>query len=110
MPGAHEASKSGHAELHLRALQRQQGTSHPVPHASLLSQSRTSDAGHGLTPREGEVLLLLARGRNSPYIQEELHISYNTARTHVRHIYEKRGFHTQQELIDAVEALRAASG
>ena len=34
-----EASKSWHAELHLRALQRQQGTSHPVPHASLLSQS-----------------------------------------------------------------------
>ena len=35
-----EASKSGHAELHLQALQRQQGTSHPVPHTSLLSQSR----------------------------------------------------------------------
>lgn len=41
--------------------------------------------------------------RNSPFIQEELHISYNTTRTHVRHIYEKCGFHTQQELIDAVE-------
>lgn len=58
---------------------------------------------HSLTARETEVLALLARGRNSPFIQNELGISYNTARTHVRHIYEKCGFHTQQELIDAVE-------
>ena len=40
-----EASKSWHAELHRQALQRQQGTSHPVPHASLLSQSRTWTQG-----------------------------------------------------------------
>ena len=60
----------------------------------------------GLTAREQEVFALLARGRNSPFIQETLGISYNTARTHVRHIYEKCGFHTQQELIDAVERWR----
>ena len=57
----------------------------------------------GLSPREAEVFALLARGRNSPFIQEALGISYNTARTHVRHIYEKCGFHTQQELIDTVD-------
>lgn len=60
----------------------------------------------GLTPREQEIFALLAKGRNSPYIQEELVISYNTVRTHVRHIYEKGGFHTQQELIDRVEGER----
>ena len=57
----------------------------------------------GLTGREAEVLVLLAKGRNSPYIQEALGVSYNTARTHVRHIYEKCDFHTQQELIDEIE-------
>lgn len=60
-------------------------------------------ADRGLTGREAEVLVLLAKGRNSPFIQEALGVSYNTARTHVRHIYEKCGFHTQQELIDEVE-------
>ena len=65
-------------------------------------------ARHWLTAREREVLELLARGRNSPFIQETLGVSYNTARTHVRHIYEKCGFHAHQELIDEVE--RQAKG
>jgi DNA-binding CsgD family transcriptional regulator/F0F1-type ATP synthase assembly protein I len=56
-----------------------------------------------LTAREHEVLALLARGRNSKVIQEELHITYNTAKAHVRHIYTKLGVHTQQELIDLAE-------
>jgi DNA-binding CsgD family transcriptional regulator len=56
-----------------------------------------------LTSREREVLCLLARGRNSKVIQEELHISYNTAKAHVRHIYTKLGVHTQQELINLAE-------
>jgi DNA-binding CsgD family transcriptional regulator len=47
--------------------------------------------------------MLLAKGRNSRVIQKELHISYNTAKAHVRHIYTKLGVHSQQELIDLVE-------
>lgn len=75
----------------------------PEGDASFDDRCRTIGEEHGLTQREQEIFVLLARGRNSPYIQEELTISYNTVRTHVRHIYEKCGFHTQQELIDAVE-------
>lgn len=56
-----------------------------------------------LTPREGDVLRLLARGRTSPVIQEKLFLSHNTVKTHVRHIYAKLGIHSQQELIDIVE-------
>lgn len=58
----------------------------------------------GLTPREGDVLRLLARGRTSPVIQEKLFLSHNTVKTHVRHIYAKMDIHSQQELIDIVEA------
>lgn len=58
----------------------------------------------GLTPRESEILRLLARGRNAPYIQEKLVLSRNTVKTHVSNIYAKVGVHSQQELIDAVEA------
>lgn len=58
---------------------------------------------YGLTPREGDVLRLLARGRTSPVIQEKLFLSHNTVKTHVRHIYAKMEIHSQQELIDIVE-------
>lgn len=56
------------------------------------------------TPREGEVLTLLARGRTSPIIQEKLVVSRNTVRTHVRHIYAKLNVHSQQELINLVDS------
>lgn len=56
----------------------------------------------GLTPREEEIVGMLARGRNGVRIQETLVISRNTYKTHIRHIYEKMGVHDQQEVIDLV--------
>lgn len=60
-------------------------------------------ATHGLTPREEEVSVLLAKGRSLPFVQEELYISAGTAQTHARHIYKKLGVHSRQELINLVE-------
>ncbi len=57
---------------------------------------------YGLTEREKEVFLLLARGRNRDYIQEALVISKNTVKVHVKHIYQKMEVHSHQELIDMV--------
>ncbi len=45
----------------------------------------------GLTAREIEVLRLIARGRSSAQIAEQLVISRKTARNHVQHIYTKAG-------------------
>lgn len=56
-----------------------------------------------LTEREAEVFRLLARGRNVPFIEEELVISRNTIKTHIKHIYQKMNLHSQQELIDMAE-------
>lgn len=56
----------------------------------------------GLTRREAEILGLIAMGRSAKYIAEELMISYNTTRTHVKHVYEKLNIHSKQELIDLV--------
>lgn len=56
-----------------------------------------------LTEREAEVFRLLARGRNVPFIEEELVISRNTIKTHIKHIYQKMDLHSQQELIDMAE-------
>lgn len=47
-----------------------------------------------LTPREQEVLELLAQGLGSKYAARELNISYWTIRTHQRNIYRKLGART----------------
>lgn len=60
-------------------------------------------ANHSLTQREQDVLLLLAKGRSVPFIAEELCISKSTVSTHVRHIYEKMGVHSKQELLNSFE-------
>jgi DNA-binding CsgD family transcriptional regulator len=64
----------------------------------------------GLSEREREVYLMLMRGRNVPYIRDELIISRNTVNTHVKHIYAKAGVHSRQELIDLAESGDADSG
>ena len=59
-----------------------------------------------LSPRETEVFLLLAKGRNRAFIRDELIIGDETVRSHVGSIYRKAGVHSQQELIDAVDRER----
>lgn len=49
----------------------------------------------GLTDREVEVLRLVARGGTNRQVAEQLHISEETARNHVKHIYEKVGASTR---------------
>lgn len=60
----------------------------------------------GLSPRESEILVLLAKGRNARYIQENLFISLSTARSHIYHIYQKLDVSSQQGLIDLIEGRR----
>lgn len=59
---------------------------------------------HGLTERENEIFLCMARGRNVGFIQEHFVISRNTVKTHVKRIYKKLDVHSQQELIDLAES------
>lgn len=58
---------------------------------------------YSLTPREQEVLVLLAHGRTLSIIARDLYIAKGTARTHIENIYRKLDVHKQQELIDLVE-------
>ena len=53
-----------------------------------------------LTPREVDVFRLIAAGRNSTRIQEELSISAGTVNTHSHHVFQKLDVHSQQEVID----------
>ena len=48
------------------------------------------------------MLLLLAEGRNEPYIESALGISRTTVKTHITHIYRKVGVSSRQQLIDVL--------
>lgn len=58
---------------------------------------------YDLSPREGEIFYLLAKGRNAKHIQEKLCISPSTVKTHIYRIYRKMGINSQQLLIDIVD-------
>jgi len=51
-----------------------------------------------LTPREAEVLPLLALGRSNAQIALALHIGVETVRTHARNVYRKLGVSSRREL------------
>jgi DNA-binding NarL/FixJ family response regulator len=52
-----------------------------------------------LTPREEEVLVLVARGRSNGEIADELHMSAATAKTHVSRILAKLGARDRSQLV-----------
>lgn len=62
-----------------------------------------------LTPREHEILELLARGRSKTYIADAFFISENTVRGHVKRLYVKLDVHSKQELVDKVESTEPRS-
>lgn len=51
-----------------------------------------------LSPREQEVLMLLAQGKTGRQVQQELFIAEGTFKAHTRHIYEKAGVNSRKEL------------
>lgn len=57
----------------------------------------------GLSDREAEIVLLIMHGRNVPAIAEELVLSPNTVRTHVKRIYRACDVHSRQDLIALCE-------
>jgi len=54
---------------------------------------------HGLTTTEAKVALTIARGLPGKQVCRELHISYNTLKTHLRHIYAKTRVKRQSDLV-----------
>ena len=52
-----------------------------------------------LTPRQAEVLSLLERGRSTAQIADELHLSRETVRNHVRHLLQALGASSRLEAV-----------
>lgn len=57
----------------------------------------------GLTPRETEVMMLVAKGRSAQKIQEILGLSAGTVNTYLARIYKKLDIHARQELLDKLD-------
>ena len=54
---------------------------------------------HDLTPHETRLLKLLVDGHNYTTAAEELRVSFNTIKFHMRHIYEKLQVHSKSEAV-----------
>ena len=59
---------------------------------------------YGISKRELDVVRLLAKGRNVPFICDELFIAKSTVQTHIKNIYAKTGVSSRQELLDILES------
>ena len=54
---------------------------------------------YDLTPHETRLLKLIVEGHNYTTAAEELRVSYNTIKFHMRHIYEKLQVHSKSEAV-----------
>lgn len=59
----------------------------------------------GLSPREADLVGLLGTGKSLPEAAIHMSVSHNTARIHLRHIFEKTGVSNQADLLRLLLAL-----
>ena len=89
------------------AADRADGASAPAAAATVVDEVAQRCAimaeQAGLTKRERDILLVLARGRDVPSIAKQLFISENTVRSHSKSIYRKLNIHSKQELLDLLD-------
>jgi len=67
--------------------------------SSMPTPPRAADRQVNLTPRELEVLILLAKGRDAPTIATTLFLSVHTVRGYVKDLLNKLGAHSQLEAV-----------
>jgi len=61
--------------------------------------SSPDEPGRALTARQREIVHLVALGASGPEIGEELHISHETVRTHVRNAMDRLGARSRAHLV-----------
>jgi DNA-binding CsgD family transcriptional regulator len=68
-------------------------------HLSVYWPRLPAGTGRGLSPREGEITRLLARGLNGEQIAQQLFLSPETVRTHVRNAMVRLRAQTRAQLV-----------
>ena len=83
----------------VRPLVRRAGDDRLAQNAGLLAPAEQHAAHEALTPRESEVLALMAEGLSNAEIAQRLFISPSTTKVHVHHILEKLGSKSRFEAV-----------
>lgn len=55
---------------------------------------------HGLTFREVQIIALLIIERSRKHIADDLHIDFETLKTHLKNLYRWLGIHTEKALVN----------
>jgi LuxR family maltose regulon positive regulatory protein len=92
---------------------RRLGTAHAVLISEILNAPSGSGADGGSPPRlieplsesELRVLRYLPTKLSAPEIADQLYLSVNTVKTHMRHVYDKLGAHRRHEAVEQARAL-----
>ena len=63
-------------------------------------------ASLGITPRELEILELIAEGLSNREIAERVHVSENTVKTHSSRVFDKLGARRRTQAVQLGKALR----
>lgn len=77
--------------------------------SSIFNTFPSGDEEHNLSNREKEILLLMSEGLDYKSIAEKSFISYDTVRTHVKHIYKKLHVNSKSEAVRKAIHLKALS-
>lgn len=70
---------------------------------------REDDLEHQLSNREKEILSLMTQGMDYKTIADTIFISYDTVRTHVKHIYKKLHVNSRAEALQKAAQIEAFS-
>ncbi|MGW3594348.1 response regulator transcription factor [Streptomyces sp. NPDC005133] len=71
-------------------------TTAPAPAGPPAAEQQLPD---GLTPREAEVLVLIAEGLSNPEIARKLHISQATVKSHINNLFAKTGVRDRAQAV-----------
>ena len=75
----------------------------PGPRERFMARCESLAERYGLTARETEIMGLIAQRKSRAEIEQQLFLSENTVKTHVRHLYAKLGAHSKADVIALFE-------
>ena len=97
----HEVTEQVEAKVLLQRIGKVLEASPPVPVSATIRAEQENGSLNSLTPREREVLRLLARGLSAEAIAQQLTISRATVRNHIQRILAKLDVHNRLEAVVA---------
>lgn len=78
----------------------------PVPGPSAFERDQAKVAALGITPRELEILELIAAGLSNKEIGARVHVSENTVKTHSSRLFDKLGARRRTQAVLLARELR----